>query len=85
MTLWLRHGTGGANIAHFRIQDSAGVVNGSDETTSATTFGLETSALTVPDDTWAGAYRTLNLQVYTNSGTLYYKADELCANLRFGD
>lgn len=85
VTLWLRHATGGANIAHFRIQDSGAVVNGSDETTTSTTFVLKTSTLTVPDNTWAGAYKTLNIQFWTNAGTLYFKADELCANLRFGD
>lgn len=83
LTMWVSSSAGGT--AHFRVQDSGAVVNGTDVTTTSATLTLLTSAMTAPDNTWAGAYKTVNVQVWITSGTLTYSVDKMCANLRFGD
>lgn len=74
-----------AGTASYRVQDNASSTNGNIVTTASTAYvGLE-SYLTIPDDTWAGTTRTLNIRLWTTSGTATVSGAEMLQNLRIGD
>ena len=74
-----------SGTASYRVQDNATSTNGNVVTTSSTTrTGLE-SYLTIPDNTWAGTVRTLNIRLWTTSGTATVTSSYMLQNLRIGD
>ena len=74
-----------SGMASYRIQDNATSTNGNVVTTTSTTdTGIE-SYLTIPDDTWAGTTRTINIRLWTTAGTAYVGSGAMLQNLRIGD
>lgn len=74
-----------AGTASYRLQDNATSTNGDVVTTGSTTYTGLNSKLTIPDDTWAGTTRTLNVRLWTTTGTASVTGQYMLQNLRIGD
>lgn len=74
-----------AGTASYRVQDNATSTNGNVVTTSSASITGLDSYLTIPDDTWASTTRTLNVRLWTTSGTATVTAAGMLQNLRIGD
>lgn len=78
----LRIKTTTGNTATFQFVESTGT-NGTEVTSTSTSYEIKTSEIAVPDGTWAGTVKTFYLKgKVTSGGTIYLTADAMIGNIR---